>query len=116
MIYARVLLTILAGNLISTGAYFALGYLRMLIPITIITGFFIVLLLMTGTVRHLQAVPLEVILLASLETFYRMLAITAGEHLQKNKLKKKYVLIVSLIVVIALLIIAAYYEMVQIFG
>src|SRR4030042_1570461 len=116
MVYASVLLTILAGNLISTGAYFALGYLRMLIPITIITGFFVVLLLMTGTVRHLQAVPLEVILLTALETFYRMLAITAGEHLQKNKLRKKSVFVVSLIAVIALLGIAAYSEMVQIFG
>jgi hypothetical protein len=116
MVYISVLLTILAGNLISTGAYFALGYLRMLIPITIVTGFFVVLLLMTGTVRHLQTVPSEVILLTSLETFYRMLAITAGEHLQKNKLRKKSVLVVSLIVVIVLLGIAAYYEMVQIFG
>ncbi|MBE3036363.1 MAG: hypothetical protein IMZ70_04685 [Candidatus Atribacteria bacterium] len=116
MVYASVLLTILAGNLISTGAYFALGYLRMLIPMTIITGFFVVLLLMTGAVRHLQIVPLEVILLVSLETFYRMLAITAGEHLQKNKLRKKSVLVVSLIVVIMLLGITAYYEMVQIFG
>ena len=116
MVYASILLTILAGNLISTGAYFALGYLRMLIPITIITGFFVVLLLMTGTVRHLQTVPLEVTLLVSLETFYRMLAITVGEHLQKNKLRKKSVLVVSLIVVIVLLGIAVYYEMVQIFG
>ncbi len=116
MVYASVLLTILAGNLVSTGAYFALGYLRMLIPMTIITGFFVVLLLMTGAVRHLQTVPLEVILLVSLETFYRMLAITAGEHLQKNKLRKKSVLVVSLIVVIMLLGITAYYEMVQIFG
>jgi len=116
MVYATVFLTILAGNLISTGAYFALGYLRMLIPITIVTGFFVVLLLMTGTVRHLQSVPLEVILLTSLETFYRMIAITTGEHLQKNKLKKKSVLVVSLIAVIVLLGIAAYYEMIQIFG
>jgi hypothetical protein len=116
MVYASVLLTILAGNLISTGAYFALGYLRMLIPVTIITGFFVVLLLMTGTVRHLQTVPLEVILLTSLETFYRAIAITAGEHLQKNKLRKKSVLVVSLIAVIVLLGIAAYYEMIQIFG
>ncbi|MCL4417301.1 MAG: hypothetical protein M1365_11490 [Actinobacteria bacterium] len=115
MIYTKVLLTILAGNLISTGAYFALGYLRMLIPITIITGFFIVLFLMTGMVRHLQAVPLEVTLLASLETFYRILATTTGGHLQKNKLRKKSVLIVSLIGIVVLLGIAAYYEMVQIF-
>jgi hypothetical protein len=116
MVYESVLLTILAGNLISTAAYFALGYLRMLVPITIITGFFVILLLMTGTVRHSQSVPLEVILLTSLETFYRMLAITVGEHLQKNKLRKKSVLVISLIVVIVLLGIAAYYEMVQIFG
>jgi len=116
MVYVNVLLTILAGNLISTGAYFALGYLRMLIPITIITGFFVVLLLMTGTVRHLQAIPPEVILLTSLETFYRILATTTGEHLQKNKLRKKSVLIVPLIVIMMLLGIAAYYEMIQIFG
>ena len=116
MVYVRVLLTILAGNLISTGAYFALGYLRMLIPINIITGFFVVLLLMTGTVRHLQTVPLEVILLVSLETFYRILATTAGEHLLKNKFRKKSVLFVSLIGIFLLLGIAAYYEMVQIFG
>ena len=115
MVYVRVLLTILAGNLISTGAYFALGYLRMLIPINIITGFLVVLLLMTGTVRHLQTVPLEVILLVSLETFYRMLATTAGEHLLKNKFRKKSVLFVSLIGIFLLLGIAAYYEMVQIF-
>ena len=115
MVYASVLLTILAGNLISTGAYFALGYLRMLIPITIITGFFVVLLLMTGTVRHLQTVPLEVILLVSLETFYRMLAVTTGEHLQKNRFKRKSVFIISLLLIIALLVLAAYYEMRQIF-
>lgn len=70
---------------------------------------------MTGTVRHLQTVPLEVMLLASLETFYRILATTAGEHVQKNKPRKKSVLIVSLIGIIVLLGIAAYYEMVQIF-
>ncbi len=116
MVYASVLVTILAGNLISTVAYFALGYLRMLIPITIITGFFVVLLLMTGTIRHLQAIPLEVILLTSLETFYRMLAITTGEHLQKNKFRKKSVFIISLAGVIVLLGVTAYYEMIQIFG
>jgi hypothetical protein len=116
MVYESVLLTILAGNLISTAAYFVLGYLRMLIPITIVTGFFVVLILTTGTVRHSQSVPFEVIMLASLETFYRILAITAGEHLQKNRFRKKPVLVVSLIVVIVLLGVAAYYEMVQIFG
>jgi len=116
MVYINVLLAILAGNLISTGAYFTLGYLRMLIPTTIVTGFFVVLLLMTGTIRHLQAVPPEVIVLTSLETFYRMLAITTGEYLQKNRLKKKSVLVVSLVAIILLLGIAVYYEMIQIFG
>lgn len=115
MVYSTVLLTILAGNLISTGAYVALGYLRMLIPINIITGFFVVLLLMAGTIRHSQAVPLDVILLVSLETFYRMLAVTTGEHLQKNRFKRKSVFIISLLVIITLLGLAAYYEMQQIF-
>lgn len=116
MTYSSVLLTVLAGNLISTAAYFVLGYLRTLIPISIITGFFVIVLLMAGTVRHATALPLEVILLSSLETFYRALALATGEHIQKNKFRRKTVPIIAIVIIILLLAGAAFYEMSQIFG
>lgn len=116
MTYSSVLLMVLVGNLISTLAYFVLGYLRTLIPISIITGFFVIVLLMTGTVRHATALPLEVILLSSLETFYRVLALTTGEYIQKNKFRRKAVPIIAIVIIIILLVSAAIYEMSQIFG
>jgi len=116
MLFGRVLSTILIGNLVSTIAYFILGYLKALIPISIITGFFVVVFLMTGIIRNQQAIPLEVILLMSGETAYRIIAITTGEHLQKNKLKKRWVFITSVIVIVVLFIAMAFYEVYQIFG
>ena len=46
--FFKVLLTILAGNLISTAAYFAIGWLKTLIPVSILTGFIVTALLFTG--------------------------------------------------------------------
>lgn len=118
MQYARVILMIFAGNLISTTAYFALGYLRMLIPISILTGFLVTLLLFTGTVANQQAViPAEVILLMAAESFYRCIALSAGEHLQKNRqVIRKWVTVTSIIFIVLLLAGAAFYEVFQIFG
>jgi hypothetical protein len=116
MLFGRVISTILIANLISTAAYFALGYFRLLIPIAIITGFFIMLLLMTGVVRHQQAIPLEVILLMAGETFYRVLALTTGEHLHKNRLRKSWVFFSSIGVVLVFYTVTALYEVFQIFG
>jgi hypothetical protein len=116
MLFGRVLSTILVANLISTAAYFTLGYFRLLIPISIVTGFFVVVLLMTGIIRHQQAIPLEVILLMTGETIYRIIALTTGEYLQKNKLRRRWVFIVSVVMVIILFIAMALYEVYQIFG
>ena len=115
--FFKVLLTILAGNLISTAAYFAIGWLKTLIPVAILTGFIVTALLFTGTVRNQQnVIPLEVIILVCIEALYRCLALTAGEHLAKNRLRKKAVFIVSAAVVAILLAGAALYEVYQIFG
>jgi len=116
MLIGRVISTILIANLISTAAYFTLGYFRLLIPIAIITGFFIIILLMTGTVRHQQVIPLEVILLMSGETLYRMIALTTGEHLHKNRLRRRWIFILAAAVVLILYAGMALYEVFQIFG
>ena len=115
--FSKVLLTIVAGNFISTAAYFAIGWLRTLIPVSILTGFIISVLLFTGTIRNQQPViPVEVIILVAAEALYRCLALTAGEHLAKNRLRKKAVFAVSVVVIALLLAGAALYEVYQIFG
>lgn len=115
--FSRVLLTILIGNLISTAAYFLIGWLRTLIPLSILTGFIVTVLLFTGTIRNLQsAIPLEVIILVCVEALYRCLALTVAEHLVKNRFRKKAVFIVSVAVIFFLLVSAALYEVYQIFG
>jgi hypothetical protein len=115
--FSKILLTIFAGNLISTASYFAIGWLRALIPASILTGFVVTVLLFTGTIRNLQPViPAEVVILVCIEAFYRCLALTAGEHLVKNGLRKKAVFSVSVAVIALLLSGAALYEVYQIFG
>ena len=116
MLFGRVISTILIANLVSTAAYFALGYFRLLIPIAIITGLFVILLLMTGVVRHQQVVPLEVVLLMAGETLYRMIALTTGEHVHKNRLRKRWAFILAVVLVFVLYIGMALYEVYQIFG
>ncbi len=59
-----VLLTILIGNLLSTLGYFFLGFLRASLPVSFISGFFIIIFLFAGTIRHGIAIPLEVIVLS----------------------------------------------------
>jgi hypothetical protein len=115
--FFKVLLTILVGNLISTAAYFAIGWLKTLIPVAMLTGFIVTVLLFTGTIRNRQSViPLEVIILVCIEALYRCIALTAGEHLAKNRLRKKAVFIVSVAAAAILLAAAALYEVYQIFG
>ncbi len=116
MVFGRVLSTILIANLVSTVAYFILGYFRILIPASILTGFFAVVLLMTGIIRHQQAIPFEVILLIFMETLYRMMALTTGEHLSKNRLRKRWPFVTSVAMIIALFLGAVFYEVFQIFG
>jgi hypothetical protein len=115
--FYKVLLTILVGNLISTAAYFAIGWLKAVIPALILTGFIVTVLLFTGTIRNQQPViPLEVIILVCTEALYRCLALTAGEHLAKNRLRKKAVFAVSVVAIVLLLTGAVLYEVYQIFG
>jgi len=116
MLFGRVLSTILLANLVSTAAYFTLGYFRLLIPIAIITGLFVIILLMTGISRHQQAIPLEVILLMAGESLYRMIALTTGEYLQKNRLRRRWVFILAVAFIVFMYIGMALYEVFQIFG
>ncbi|MBN1299291.1 MAG: hypothetical protein JW997_06375 [Actinobacteria bacterium] len=114
--YISVILLIIAANLISTAAYFILSYFRLLIPLSIITGFLMTLLLFTGAVIRNISIPGEVIALFAIEAFYRCIALSGGEHLFKNRLNKKFVFISTIISVFLLIIAAAFYEAQQIFG
>jgi hypothetical protein len=111
MIYSRVLLTILIGNLISTVLYFVLGYLRLSLPVSL----FIAVFLFSGIIRHGTSIPLEVILLSSTEMLYRIITISCGEYINKYRLSSRVVPVVSISVVIVLYLAAAFYEVYQIF-
>lgn len=110
-----VLLTILAGNIVSTIGYFFLGFLRASLPVSFISGFFIIIFLFSGTIRHEMPIPLEVIALSAIEMFYRILALTTGEYLGKNRFKNRAIPITSLVLVFIMYIGAVIYEMAQIF-
>ncbi len=71
---------------------------------------------MSGTIRHSMALPVEVIILSSAESFYRILALSTGEHIQKNKFKNKAVPVTSFIVIFLIFLASVFYEMHQIFG
>jgi len=112
MEYMKVFWVIFAANLVSTLGYFALGYLRLLIPISLVTGFFIIVFLLSGLIRHeTSTIPAEVIILVSWESLYRILALATGEYVQKNRLKRKYVLIISSVLVLGLFLGAVFYEL-----
>ncbi len=115
MIYSRVLLTILIGNLISTVLYFVLGYLRLSLPVSFISGLFIAVFLFSGIIRHGTSIPLEVILLSFTEMLYRIITISCGEYINKYRLSSRAVPIVSISAVIVLYLAAAFYEVYQIF-
>ena len=116
MVYGPVLAAILAGNIISTISYFGLGYLKGLIPLSIISGFFVIVFLFSGIIRHGTAIPAGVIILSSMEMFYRMLTISLGEFIAKNKFKNKVLIISVIILIVAMLLGAVFYEMKLIFG
>ena len=111
----RVLLTIFLGNLISIICYTALGYARLSLPVSFITGFFIAVFLFSGIIRHGTAIPPEVIVLVSIEMFYRIIAVSTGEYLIKYKFKDRYIPIIALSCVFVLYLAAGLYEVWQIF-
>jgi flagellar basal body-associated protein FliL len=114
--YLSVLGAILLGNIISTTAYFILSYFKTLIPLSVLSGFLMVILLFAGAEVRQTAVPAEVFVLFSVEAFYRCLALTGGEHLYKNRFEKKSVFITTVVVIFVLLLGAAFYEIYQVFG
>lgn len=115
MSFNYVFLAILFGNLLSTLGYFTLGFLKASLPISFITGVFMVIFLFTGTIRHGTSIPMEVILLSSIEIFYRVLALATGEYISRNKLKNKAIPITSIIIIFIMFISAVFYELYQIF-
>ncbi len=115
MTFFRVFITIFIGNFISTILYFVLGYLRLSLPVSFISGLFISVFLFSGIVRHGTSIPVEVIILSSAEMFYRIITVSSGEYVHKYRLLNKAVPILSLAVVIILYIAASFYEVIQIF-
>ena len=116
MTFFRVFITIFLGNFISTAGYFALGYLRLSLPVSFISGVFISVFLFSGIIRHdTSSIPLEVIILSSTEMLYRIIILSSGEYIYKYRLSSKAVPILSMSAVIILYIAAAFYEVILIF-
>ncbi|MCJ7471296.1 MAG: hypothetical protein MUP02_00600 [Actinobacteria bacterium] len=115
MTFFRVFITIFVGNFISTILYFVLGYLRLSMPVSFISGLFISIFLFSGIVRHGISIPTEVIILSSTEMLYRIITISSGGYIHKYRLSNKVVPILSISVVIILYIAASFYEIIQIF-
>jgi len=115
MSFNYVLAAIFFGNLLSTLGYFALGYLRAALPVSFITGVFMIIFLFSGTIRHGTPIPAEVIMLSSIEMFYRVIALATGEYINKNRFKNKAVPLSSIIIIFVMFISAVFYELYQIF-
>ncbi len=106
---------IFIGNLLSTLGYFTLGYLGVSLPVSSVSGIFIIMFLFTGTIRHGIAVPGEVVILSSVEMLYRIIALATGEHIKRNKFKNKAIPIISIIIISVMFAAAVFYELYQIF-
>jgi len=115
MSFNYVFLAIFLGNLLSTIGYFTLGFLRASLPISFISGLFIIIFLLTGTIRHGISLPMEVIILSSIEMFYRVMALATGEYISRNKFKNKTIPITSMVIIFIMFISAVFYELYQIF-
>ncbi|MBA7614423.1 hypothetical protein ES703_21687 [subsurface metagenome] len=115
MSFNYVFLAIFLGNLLSTIGYFTLGFLRASLPISFISGLFIIIFLLTGTIRHGISLPMEVIILSSIEMFYRVMALATGEYINKNRFKNKAIPITSIVIIFIMFISAVFYELYQIF-
>jgi hypothetical protein len=115
MLIRTAILTILLGNLVSIICYTALGYARLSLPISFLSGFFIIVFLFSGIIRHGVAIPLEVIILSSIEMLYRIIAVSAGEYISKQRFKYKAVPLAAFSVVFILYISAAFYEVWQLY-
>jgi hypothetical protein len=115
MLLRTAILTILLGNLVSTIFYTALGYARLSLPVSFISGFFITVFLFSGIMIHGTAIPFEVIILSSAEMFYRLIAISTGEYLNRQRFKDKTVPLTAFSIVFILYLSAAFYEIWQLY-
>ncbi len=115
MSFRYVFAAIFFGNLLSTLGYFTLGFLRTSLPVSFITGIFVIVFLFTGTIRHGTPIPLEVVILSSIEMFYRVMALTTGEYINRNRFKNKAIPLSSIIIIFIMFISAVFYELYQIF-
>jgi len=115
MSFIYVFAAIFLGNLLSTLGYFTLGYLRVSLPVSFITGTFMILFLFTGSIKRGIPIPGEVVLLSSLEMFYRIIALATGEYINRNKFKNKVIPVTSIIVILIMFISAVFYELYQLF-
>jgi len=115
MSFNYILVAIFLGNLLSTLGYFGLGYLKAALPLSFVTGVFTIIFLFSGTIRHGTSIPGEVIILFSIEMFYRVMAMTTGEYINRNKFKNKAIPISSMVIIFAMLVSAVFYELYQIF-
>ncbi|GAI86218.1 unnamed protein product, partial [marine sediment metagenome] len=79
------------------------------------SGLFIIIFLLTGTIRHGISLPMEVIILSSIEMFYRVMALATGEYINKNRFKNKAIPITSIVIIFIMFISAVFYELYQIF-
>lgn len=103
------------GNLLSALGYFTLGFLKASLPVSFITGVFMIIFLFTGTIRHGTSIPLEVVLLSLMEVFYRVLALTTGEYINKNRFRNKSIPVASIAIIFIMFLAAVFYEIYQIF-
>ncbi len=115
MSFNYVFAAIFFGNLLSAIGFFALGYLKASLPVSFVTGIFMMLFLFTGTVRHGIQIPLEVILLSSIEMFYRIVALATGEYINRYRFENKVIPWVSIIVIFVMFASGVFYELYQIF-
>lgn len=115
MSFSYVFAAVFFGNLLSTIGFFALGFLRASLPVSFITGIFMILFLFTGTVRHGIPVPMEVFLLTSIEMFYRVVALATGEYINRYRFQNKIIPLVSLAVIFVMFIAGVFYELYQLF-
>ncbi|MFZ3387023.1 MAG: hypothetical protein WA120_07605, partial [Candidatus Hydromicrobium sp.] len=99
MSFNYVLAAIFLGNLLSTIGYFTLGFLRASLPVSFITGVFMIIFLFSGTIRHGTPIPVEVIMLSSIEMFYRVTALATGEYINRNRFKNKAIPLSSIIII-----------------
>jgi len=110
-----IFLIIFFGNLFSTLGYFGLGYLKTTLPMSFITGFFIIIFLFTGTIRHAQNIPGDVIFLVSVETAYRLMMLSYGEYFSFYKFKPRTLSITIISLSAGLFLLGVVWEMLSIY-